>query len=115
MMLDTPEKQAKKQRSQSKNLSINTKTQSQFQGINHSVSSKNRNITIEDTENISREMSSIDTEEDEANWIHMDFMHPNDQSIKDQVKQVNKEINQRYALMTQIHSKNKKLSVVQQL
>ena len=58
-------------------------------------------------------MSSIYTEEGDDNWIHMDFMHPNDSSIKDQVKQVNKEINKRYALMTQIHSKNKKLSVVQ--
>jgi hypothetical protein len=48
--------------------------------MNQSVSSRNRNITIEDTEN----MTSIETEEDEpTNWIHMDFMHPNEVSIKE--------------------------------
>jgi len=74
------------------------------------VSSKGRNITIEDlTEN----MSNFSAEEEPQNWIHMDFLKNNETSIKDQVKQIYREINQRYTLMTQIHNKNKKLSAVQ--
>jgi hypothetical protein len=73
------------------------------------VSSKGRNITIEDlTEN----MSNFSAEEEPHNWIHMDFLKNNEMSIKDQVKQINREINQRYTLMTQIHNKNKKMSAV---
>lgn len=58
-------------------------------------------------------MSNFSAEEEPQNWIHMDFLKSNETSIKDQVKQINKEINQRYILMTQIQNKNKKLSAVQ--
>lgn len=75
--------QQKKRSTNSKNLSINTRTQSQFYNLNHSVSSKGRNITIEDlTEN----MSNFSAEEEPQNWIHMDFLKSNEKSIKEQVK-----------------------------
>ena len=59
-------------------------------------------------------MSSFSAE-DESKWIHMDFFKNDEVSIKEQVKQINREISKRYTLMTQIHNKNKKLSAVQQI
>lgn len=77
--------EAEKKNTTSRNLSINTKTVSQFFNtkgsqnfnINHSVSSKNsksRGITFDNAD-----MISIGSTDD--NWIHMDFMK--NKSIKE--------------------------------